>query len=204
MEERNLHKLLNLRPGEFYRMHSGFFQGLPGGAIAFLPSIFRLPWHQKKPHIVNVDEIMKILRAESIELITLVVLFIILINFFFFEILDFYTALFNGDTLLAMVAHAVSMAILVLAVVLLNNAPLFLAVQPHGRRSARRRWRTIEGIAQEMAARTQVMALVADHRRKSCKSSSVVYYILHNIILFIHACILIYICIYFNKREINY
>lgn len=77
MDDKALQKLLNLAPGEFQRMHSGYFQGLPGGEIAFLPSIFRLPWHSKQPRIVGSEEISKILRAELIKILELILIFII-------------------------------------------------------------------------------------------------------------------------------
>jgi hypothetical protein len=84
MEDKALQKLLNLGPGELHRMHSGYFQGLPHGEIAFLPTIFRLPWHSKKPRIVSHEEISKILRAELTEVLVLVIFLLAIIHFFFF------------------------------------------------------------------------------------------------------------------------
>ena len=123
MEDKALQKLLTLAPGEFHRMHSGYFQGLPRGDIAFLPTIFHLPWHSKKPRIVGHDEISKILKAELTEILVLIIFLLTIIHFFFFDIIDFYMNIFDGNLLLSALSHTITMIIFIILALLLNNIP---------------------------------------------------------------------------------
>ena len=119
-----LQKILDLPPGAFLRTGSGFFQRLPDGRIAFLPSIFRLPWHGKDAKIVDTKDINRLLRGETFEMVTGVGLLFVGIQYFFFDILNFYTEAISLP--LALVAHVATMLFGVMAVFRLNNAPFSL------------------------------------------------------------------------------
>ena len=123
MDDKALQKLLSLAPGEFRRMHSGYFQGLPGAEIAFLPSIFRLHWHSKQPRVVGSKEISRILRAELVEVLALVIVSVISMHLFFIDILNFYLLLFDNSIFISVVAHATTLIIFVIVALLLNNVP---------------------------------------------------------------------------------
>jgi hypothetical protein len=115
-----LQRIFNLPPGGFLRSSSGFFCRLPNGAIAYIPSVFRLPWHADSARIVSAQDIAKLLRAETIELTAGVALLLAGIHYFFFDILDFYMVALSLP--LAALAHGFTMAIAVAAVLALNNA----------------------------------------------------------------------------------
>jgi hypothetical protein len=121
-------KIFNLRPGEFLRSASGFFCKLPDGAVAFIPSVFRLPWQPASARIVGPDDIVKLLKAELTELLIGVVLMIGGIHYFFTDILEFYM---NALSLpLAMVAHMLTTLGCILGVLALNNVSLsFLRIR---------------------------------------------------------------------------
>lgn len=101
------------------RSSSGFFCRLPNGAIAFVPSVFRLPWHPDAARIVGAPDILKLLRAETIELAAGVALLLAGIHYFFFDILGFYMEALSLP--LAILAHAVTVALGVGLVLALNN-----------------------------------------------------------------------------------
>ena len=121
-------KIYNLRPGEFLRSAAGFFCKLPDGAVAFIPSVFRLPWQPSAARIVSPEDIVKLLRAELVELLIGIVLMVAGIHFFYSDILTFYM-----DTLslpLAIVAHMMTTLAAILAVLALNNVSLsFLRIK---------------------------------------------------------------------------
>jgi hypothetical protein len=123
----HLQPILDLRPGEVHRTASGFFQRLPNDSIAFLPSIFRLPWHAKTPRLVDIGEIRTLLRAETIELLSGIAMLILAAHYFFTDILRFYLDIMS--LALAVVAHAFSIALTVALILYLNNAPFALLRQ---------------------------------------------------------------------------
>ena len=102
------------------RTSSGFFCRMPNGAIAYIPSVFRLPWHADAARIVGPQEIAKLLRAEMFELSAGLVLLFAGIHYFFFDILNFYMAAMSLP--LAVLTHAFTMAVFVAVVFSLNNA----------------------------------------------------------------------------------
>lgn len=113
--------ILGLPAGGFLRTSSGFFQCLPDGAIAFLPSVFRMPWHSKAPRIVARPEIERLLRMESIEMAIAILMLLLAVHYFFLDILDFYLAALNLP--LAIIAHSVSTVLSVIVILYINNAP---------------------------------------------------------------------------------
>lgn len=113
-------RILAMPPGDFVRSSSGFFCRLPGGAIAFIPSVFRLPWHGESARIVDARDIARLLRAETIELAAGVILLIAGVHYFFFDILNFYMEALSLP--LAVLAHTVTVAIAAAAIFALNNA----------------------------------------------------------------------------------
>lgn len=115
-------KILNLRPGEFLRSAAGFFCRLPDGRVAFIPSVFRLPWQPSAARIVGPEDIVKLLRAELAELLIGVVLMVLGIHYFYADILEFYAGLLSLP--LAIVAHIVTTLAGILAVLALNNVSL--------------------------------------------------------------------------------
>lgn len=124
MTGETLQKILDLPPGAFLRTGSGFFQRLADGRIAFLPSIFRLPWQGKDAKIVDAKDISRLLRGETFEMVTGVGLLFAAIQYFFFDILNFYTEAMSLP--LALVAHVVTMLFGAMAIFRLNNAPFSL------------------------------------------------------------------------------
>jgi hypothetical protein len=120
MASGTLQRIYELSPGGFVRSSSGFFCRLPNGAIAFIPSVFRLPWHADAARIVGPQEIAKLLRAEMIELSAGMVLLFAGIHYFFFDILNFYMSALSLP--LAVLAHFATMAAMVAVVFSLNNA----------------------------------------------------------------------------------
>jgi len=120
MASGTVQRIYDLSPGGFVRSSSGFFCRLPNGAIAFIPSVFRLPWHADAARIVSLQDIAKLLRAEMIELSTGMVLLFAGIHYFFFDILNFYMTALSLP--LAVLAHFFTMAIIVAVVFSLNNA----------------------------------------------------------------------------------
>jgi hypothetical protein len=113
-------KIFNLPPGGCLRSASGFFCRLPTGAVAFVPSVFRLPWRSDAARIVTYDDVAKILRVETLELVTSVVLLIAGINYFFSDILDFYMEFLSLP--LAVLAHLTTMLAGAVLIFALNNA----------------------------------------------------------------------------------
>jgi hypothetical protein len=109
-------------PGAVHRCASGFFQRLPDGSIAFLPSIFRLPWHAKQPRKVGPTEITRLLRAETREVLVGVAILIAAGHYFFFDILDFYIRALSNLPL-AVTAHLLTMYLAVATIFRLNNIP---------------------------------------------------------------------------------
>ena len=122
MSDATLNKILSMPPGAVHRSASGFFQRMPDGSIAFLPSIFNLPWHAKQPRRVGPPEIARLLRAETREVMVGIAILIAAGHFFFFDIFDFYArALPNLP--FAVTAHLLTMYIAVMAILRLNNIP---------------------------------------------------------------------------------
>jgi hypothetical protein len=115
-----LQRIFSMPPGGVVRSSSGFFCRLPGGAIAFVPSVFRLPWHADRARIVGAPEIVKLLRAETIELAAGVALLLAGIHYFFFDILSFYMAALSLP--MAILAHVVTTAAGVALVLAVNNS----------------------------------------------------------------------------------
>jgi hypothetical protein len=147
-------RIVSMPPGGVVRSSSGFFCRLPRGGIAFIPSIFRMPWHADSARIVDAKDIARLLRAETIELATGVALLIAGIHYFFFDILNFYMAAMSLP--LAVLAHAVTTALGVGVIFAVNNASFacvrvrMVADRPkapeaadalHGWRGAQRLWR---------------------------------------------------------------
>jgi len=113
--------ILGLPVGGFLRTSAGFFQRLPDGRIAFLPSIFRMPWHAKTPRIVDRPEIARLLRMESIEMTIAILMLLLAVHYYFLDILDFYLAALNLP--MAIIAHTVSTVLSVILILYINNAP---------------------------------------------------------------------------------
>lgn len=121
-------KIYNLRPGEFLRSAAGFFCKLPDGAVAFIPSVFRLPWQPGEARIVGPEDIVKLLRAELAELLIGIVLMIAGIHYFYSDILGFYMDMLSLP--LAIVAHMMTTLGAILAVLALNNVSIsFLRIR---------------------------------------------------------------------------
>lgn len=121
-------KILNLRPGEFLRSAAGFFCRLPDGRVAFIPSVFRLPWQPGDARIVGPEDIVRLLRAELVELLIGIGLMLVGIHYFFADILDFYADMLSLP--LAIVAHMVTTFAGIIAVLALNNVSLsFLRIR---------------------------------------------------------------------------
>lgn len=121
-------KIFNLRPGEFLRSAAGFFCRLPDGRVAFIPSLFRLPWQPGTARIVGPEDIVKLLRAELVELLIGIALMLAGIHYFYADILDFYTNLLSLP--LAIVAHMVTTLAGIVAVLALNNVSVsFLRIR---------------------------------------------------------------------------
>lgn len=113
-------KIFNLPPGGCLRSASGFFCRMPSGAVAFIPSVFRLPWHPDEARIVTYPDVIKLLRAETIEVSISVVLLLAGMHYFYSDILDFYMNFLSLP--LAIVVHLATLAAGVVAVFALNNA----------------------------------------------------------------------------------
>jgi hypothetical protein len=113
-------KIFNLPPGGCLRSASGFFCRMPSGAIAFIPSVFRLPWHPDTARIVTAPDIVKLLRAETIELSISVVLLLAGVHYFHSDIFAFYLDYLSLP--LAVVAHLATTAAGIVGVFALNNA----------------------------------------------------------------------------------
>jgi hypothetical protein len=121
-------KIFNLRPGEFLRSAAGFFCRLPDGRVAFIPSLFRLPWQAGAARIVGPEDIVKLLRAELVELLIGIALMLAGIHYFYADILDFYANLLSLP--LAIVAHMVTTLAGIVAVLALNNVSVsFLRIR---------------------------------------------------------------------------
>ena len=114
-----LKRIFGLPPGGVVRSSSGYFCRLPNGSIAFVPSVFRLPWHPDRARIVAPPDIVKLLRAETAELALGVALLLAGIHYFFFDILSFYMAVLSLP--LAVLAHVATTAAGVILVLALNN-----------------------------------------------------------------------------------
>ena len=121
MSATSLQKILNLPPGEFLRTGSGFFQKLPSGAVAFLPSVCRMPWHLRHARLVGPQDIAKLLRTETYEMLIGVALLFFGIHFFIFDILNLYMTVMSFP--LAVVAHLLTIYLATVAVLRINNAP---------------------------------------------------------------------------------
>jgi hypothetical protein len=115
-----LQQIFSMPPGGVVRSSSGFFCRLANGAIAFVPSVFRLPWHADAARIVGAPEIVKLLRAETAELAIGVMLLLAGIHYFFFDILNFYMAALSLP--LAILAHIITTAAGVVLVLAVNNS----------------------------------------------------------------------------------
>ena len=113
--------ILGLPVGGFLRTSAGFFQRLPDGRIAFLPSIFRMPWHSKTPRIVDRPGIERLLRMESIEMTIAILMLLLAVHYYFLDILDFYLSALNLP--MAIIAHTVSTVLSVILILYINNAP---------------------------------------------------------------------------------
>jgi hypothetical protein len=113
-------KIFNLPPGGCIRSASGFFCRLPTGAIAFIPSVFRLPWHPDAARIVEHEDVVRLLRAETIELVVSIALLLAGVHYFFSDILNFYMDALSLP--LAVVAHVATVLVAILAVFAVNNA----------------------------------------------------------------------------------
>jgi len=120
MASATLQKIFNLQTGEFIRSSSGFFCRMPGGAIAFIPSVFRLPWQAKSARIVDSHDIARLLRAETMELATGLAFLFAGIHYFFSDILTFYMELLSLP--LAIVAHVITTVTAIVVILALNNA----------------------------------------------------------------------------------
>ena len=116
-----LEAILAMQPGEFYRSASGFFGRTQAGEIVFLPSVFRLPWHAKQPRVVSAGKIFSILRGERIEIAVAVFLLFAATHYFFFDILDFYLAVFGAP--LAAAIHVLTVLAGILLIFRINNIP---------------------------------------------------------------------------------
>ena len=122
MSATTLDQILSMPPGGIHRSASGFFQRMTDGSIAFLPSIFSMPWHSKQPRRVGPGDIVRLLRMETREVLVGVAILIAAGYYFFFDILDFYTqALPNLP--LAVAAHLLTMYLAVILIFRLNNIP---------------------------------------------------------------------------------
>jgi len=113
-------KIFNLPAGGCLRSASGFFCRMPTGAVAFIPSVFRLPWHPDAARIVNYADVIKLLRAETIEVFLSVVLLLVGVHYFFSDILAFYMDFLSLP--LAVVVHLATVTAGVVGVFALNNA----------------------------------------------------------------------------------
>ncbi len=121
MSGASLHKILSLPPGNFLRTGSGFFQKLPNGEVAFLPSVCRMPWQLRHARIVGEQEIAKLLRTETYEMLIGVALLFLGIHFFIFDILNLYMAVMSFP--LAVTAHLLTIYVAIMAILRVNNAP---------------------------------------------------------------------------------
>jgi hypothetical protein len=116
-----LERILALRPGEFYRSAAGFFGCSEAGDIVFLPSFLRMPWHAKRPRIVTAGQILRILRAETIEVFISVFLLLAAIHYFYFDILDFYLTVLSPP--LASTVHVLTVLGGIHLIFEINNIP---------------------------------------------------------------------------------
>lgn len=121
MSGASLQKILELPPGAFLRTGSGFFQKLPSGEVAFLPSLCRMPWHLRHARLVGPQEIAKLLRTETYELLIGVGLLFLGIHFFIFDILNLYMEVMSFP--LAVTAHLLTIYVVVMTILRVNNAP---------------------------------------------------------------------------------
>ncbi len=121
MSGASLDKILNLPPGAFLRTGSGFFQKLPTGEIAFLPSLCRMPWHLRHARIVGQQDIAKLLRTETFEMLIGVALLFLCVHFFIFDILNLYMDVMSLP--LAITAHLLTVYVSIVAILRVNNAP---------------------------------------------------------------------------------
>ncbi len=124
MADASLHKILNLPPGGFLRTGSGFFQKLPSGEIAFLPSMCRMPWQLRHARIVGPQDIAKLLKTETLEILVGVALLFVGIHYFLFDILNFYMDVMSLP--LAVTAHLLTVYLAIVGIFRLNNAPFAL------------------------------------------------------------------------------
>lgn len=113
-------KIFNLSPGGCLRSSSGFFCRMPSGAVAFVPSVFRLPWHPDAARIVTYPDVLKLLRAETIELSVSVVLLLAGVHYFYSDIFAFYLKFLSLP--LAIVIHLATTVAGIVGVFALNNA----------------------------------------------------------------------------------
>lgn len=121
MSGASLEKILNLPPGAFLRTGSGFFQKLPTGEVAFLPSLCRMPWHLRHARIVSPQDIAKLLRTETYEMLIGVALLFLCVHFFIFDILNLYMDVMSLP--LAITAHLLTVYVSIVAILRVNNAP---------------------------------------------------------------------------------
>jgi hypothetical protein len=121
MSGASLEKILNLPPGAFLRTGSGFFQKLPTGEVAFLPSLCRMPWHLRHARIVGPQDIAKLLRTETFEMLIGVALLFLCVHFFIFDILNLYMDMMSLP--LAVTTHLLTVYASIVAILRINNAP---------------------------------------------------------------------------------
>ena len=120
MAATSMHKLATLPPGGCLRSTSGYFCRLPTGEIAFLPSLFRLPWHPASARIVDDAEIRRLMRLETVELILGILLLFGAIHYFFSDIMGFYMQALSLP--LAVIFHLATLLAGAWGILLLNNA----------------------------------------------------------------------------------
>ena len=119
MATASLQKIFGLPPGACLRSSSGYFCRLPNGAVAYVPSIFRLPWHPETARLVNEEDIRRLLRGETIELVSGIALLVAAVHFFYADIMAFYTAALSLP--LALLLHGVTLVAGAAGILMLNN-----------------------------------------------------------------------------------
>lgn len=119
MATASLHKIFGLPPGACLRSSSGYFCRLPNGAVAYVPSVFRLPWHPETARLVDEEDIRRLLRGETIELVSGIALLVAAVHFFYADIMAFYTAALSLP--LALLLHGMTLVAGAAGILTLNN-----------------------------------------------------------------------------------
>ncbi|MEM9683536.1 MAG: hypothetical protein AAF942_09745 [Pseudomonadota bacterium] len=174
MATASLQKIFGLPPGACLRSSSGYFCRLPNGAIAYVPSIFRLPWHPDTARLVGEQDIRRLLRAETVELVTGIALLLAAIHFFYADIMSFYTAALSLP--LALLLHGITLVAGAACILILNNggmacwrinlskhlpkAPAGLMAEALGRWSAGHRVWALSFLSGERAANLNKAAVI--------------------------------------------